>query len=124
MTGTTTVTVTPIYLNGLPDSAFAGHGFEITAVKNGNSLSTFAQPVNTEIAYSDLDVSFVTDEDVLVLLWWNGSNWIDAANTCTPNTTYTRNTTNNTINIGVCKAGRYGLFGPTSRVFMPIFLNP
>ncbi len=117
---TTAVTVTPIYLGGAGELAFAGHGFDMTAVQGGNDLAVFDQPVNINISYSDIDISRIVAEDALVILWWNGASWQDAAETCGPTSVYSRDLTNNEISLGVCRSGRYGLFGEAIRIYMPV----
>jgi len=120
VTLTTVVTVTPKFLVGSGDSVFAGHGFDVTAVQDGSPLTEFNRPVTVTIAYSDLDVSYVMDESGLALLWWDGSNWVDGAGTCTPASSYVRDLVNNVISVGICKTGLFGLFGEGSRVYLPV----
>ncbi|MFZ0546363.1 MAG: hypothetical protein WAM60_13040, partial [Candidatus Promineifilaceae bacterium] len=116
---TTAVTVTPIIPTWSGNMAFAGHAFDLTADQGGGPITTFNRPVTVTIEYSDADVQKVTAENELTLLWWDGSTWVDAAETCSPTTTYTRDLVNNVISIGVCKSGRFGLFGTTDRWYLP-----
>jgi hypothetical protein len=118
VTQTTAVTVTPIFVSGSADAVFAGHGFDLSAVQGGNAIVTFNRPVTITISYSDLDIRLVTAENALTLRRWDGLTWQDAAQSCTPATTYQRDLVNNTITLPVCQSGRYALFGPSSRVFM------
>jgi hypothetical protein len=91
------------------------------AVQGGGTLSQFDSPVNVTIAYSDMDIRLVTDEGALMLMWWDGSSWIDAAQSCSPPSVYTRG--NNSISLGICRDGRYGLFGPSIRGWLPVVIK-
>jgi hypothetical protein len=117
---TTAVTVTPVFLGGGGNLFFAGHGFDLDANQGGSPLGEFYGPVTITIAYSDLDIQDVTAEGELRLLWWDGMNWVDAAETCSPASVYTRDVVNNMISIGVCRSGRFGLFGEGNRVYLPV----
>jgi hypothetical protein len=116
---TTTVTMTPKFLFGSGNTAFAGHGFEISA-EAGGPVTMFERPVTVTIEYSDLDVSQITTENELALLWWDGGQWVDATGTCLPATSYERDLVNNVISVGVCRTGLFGLFGEGNRVYLPV----
>jgi hypothetical protein len=80
----------------------------------------FERPVTVTIEYSDLDVSQITAENELALLWWDGGQWVDATGTCLPATSYERDLVNNVISVGVCRTGLFGLFGEGNRVYLPV----
>jgi hypothetical protein len=54
------------------------------------------------------------------LLWWDGSSWVDAAETCSPAGIYMRDLVNNVIGVEVCRTGLFGLFGEGNRVYLPV----
>ena len=114
---TTALTVTPVMIDHrLPNQAFTGHAFDVVAQPD----QVFNVPVTVTIRYSDLDVRVISDENSLVLLWWDGSSWTEAAATCTPSSVYQRDVLNNTISLPICRTGRYVLFGPTHPVYLPL----
>jgi hypothetical protein len=65
-------------------------------------------------------VSVINDEAALQLAWWDGAQWIDAASTCSPTSSYTRDTDANSLSVPVCVTGRYALFGPTYQAYLPL----
>jgi len=124
VTQSTTLVLTPTLASGGAGFAFAGHAFELTAYQGGNPQPgfTFGAPVTATIRYSDEDVRLVTDEEQLVLSWWTGSEWQDAAQTCDPPSSYTRDLANNTLSVAICHLSLFGLFGPTHQVYLPLVL--
>ena len=116
--GAVTVTTTLLYTS-LPSATpagqqllFAGHAFTLDGYRNGVFVPglTFPTPVEVSITYSDADVAGM-DEISLTLFYWNGSQWIDAATTCSPSSTYTRDLPNNVLSVPICHLSKYGLFG-------------
>jgi len=111
----------PGYISS-PGYAQVGDVFELSAYQDGMWLYgfPFATRINIEIKYNDELLDLVTDESQLTLRWWNGAAWVDAAETCTPNTRYLRDLENSTLWLPVCEIGRFGLFGPTETLFLPV----
>jgi hypothetical protein len=105
-----------------PGNAQVGDVFELSAYQDGKwqPIFPFATPINIEITYNDELLDLVTEESQLMLRWWNGSEWIDAADTCTPNSIYNRNPEENILRLQVCELGRFGLFGPTETLYLPV----
>ena len=105
-----------------PGNAQVGDVFELTAYQEGERQFgfPFAMPVNLTISYTDELLGLVTDESRLTLHRWNGVRWEDAAGTCSPASRYTRDLENNTLSLPLCQLGRYGLFGPTETIYLPI----
>lgn len=103
----------------------AGHTFKIDSFINNaeNTGSPWHKPITTTIHYSSDDVRLVSNKEQLFVVWWNGSGWQDAAETCTPKTTYTRDITNKIIDIAICQPGRYSLLGPTKVVYLPLLMK-
>lgn len=127
VTQTTTVALTPTLASGGTGYAFAGHAFELAAYQGGSLQSgfTFGGPVTVTVHYSDSDVRTVTDEERLALWWRNGGEWQDAAQTCEPTSSYSRDVANNALSVPICHLSLFGFFGPTQQVYLPlIVLNP
>jgi hypothetical protein len=118
---TTAVAITPTVEARVPNFRFTGHAFELAASRSGVAVPdfTFGAPVTLTIQYSDVDIHALTDESELELWWWNGGGWQDAAETCAPLTGYSRDVEGNRIAIGICRTGRFALFGPTLEVYLP-----
>jgi hypothetical protein len=117
----TTLVLTPTVAASQHGWAFAGHAFDLAASTGGTSKPdlVFGAPVNVTIGYSNGDARLVSDPSHLALWWWNGSAWQDAAETCSPATSYTGDPLAHTISVGVCRIGRFALFGPTWQVYVP-----
>lgn len=117
----TTLVLTPTIALSPHGAAFAGHAFELGALGGAApSEATFAAPVTLTIRYGDDEVRPITDERRLELWRWSGDHWSSAAETCAPASAYARDTAANTVQIAICRAGTFALFGPTYQVFMPI----
>lgn len=116
VTQNTTVTLTPDIAAAPLSQSFAGHAFTLDA----QGTTSFNAPVTITLAYSDTDVRVVRDETQLRLVWWDGSAWQDATETCATPTALTQDTQNNTLTVNVCQTGRYALFGPTHNLFIPV----
>jgi Leucine-rich repeat (LRR) protein len=90
---------------------------------SGSSVYVFGQPVSATISYSDSDLVNI-QEDALALDYWDGSQWVDAAQTCSTPAAYTRDAENNTLSLQICKAGEFALAGRQSfSVFIPSVLK-
>jgi len=75
---TTIIQYTPVYSVTDPPSGYglAGHAFDLDAYQGGTLVPSFvfSKPVTITIHYSDGDVAGL-DENMLTLLYWNGSAW-------------------------------------------------
>jgi PKD repeat protein len=124
---TTTIILTPTLATDEIGLAFAGHAFDLEAYQNGSLQPglIFSAPVTVTIHYSDDDVQAVTDESELALWWWTGSEWQNAAQTCDPVPSYTRDTANNVLEVPICHLSLFGLFGPGSshRIYLPLVVR-
>ena len=67
----------------------------------------FSLPVTVTIRYSQADVAGMR-EDSLMLLYWSGGAWEDAA--CGP---YGRHADKNWLNLPICHLSPFALFGET-----------
>jgi hypothetical protein len=122
---TTTLLLTPTLAWGGSGSAWAGHAFEITAWRNNELLSgaILSTPVTVTIHYSANDTRVVSDKNQLMLRWWADDKWQDAAQTCAPTSSYTRDLDHNTLSIPICHLSLFGLFGPTYQTYLPLTLK-
>jgi peptide/nickel transport system substrate-binding protein len=127
--GAVTETTLLRYIAAEPGSVPAGlhsahHGFQLSAHRDGEILDEFAflEPVTFTVYYSDSDISGL-NETILALYYWNGSRWQDAATTCDPASTYTRDLAANRIDLPVCHLTQFGLFGAAlPQFYLPIVL--
>jgi hypothetical protein len=74
----------------------------------------------------DLTDLGITDEGSLVINYWTGSEWADVAGTCTPASTYTRDTVYNTVSVAVCHLSSFGLFkgeAGDNIVYLPLIVK-
>jgi hypothetical protein len=76
-------------------------------------------PLTTTIRYSAADLRLISNEDRLVLRWWDGHAWLDATALCGPAAHPTLEAAVNRISTPICRAGQYALFGPTNQVYLP-----
>jgi len=83
----------------------------------------FSAPVAVTIHYSEENVRAAADESQLVLSWWTGSEWQDAAQTCEPASSYIRDVANKTLSVSICRGGRFALFGPMNQVYLPVVMR-
>lgn len=125
---TTTLIYTPLQtVSTIPTTwSFADHAFELNAYQGGILMPGFAfnQPMQVAIEYTENGVASI-DENTLQLMYWNGSAWVDAATTCSPASTYNRDTGNNLISVAVCHLTEFALFGqaivvPADDVYLPL----
>ena len=129
--GSVNVTTTLVYtalqtVNTVPANwVFADHAFELNAYQNGVLMPGFAfnLPMYVAIEYTDDGVAGI-DENTLQLMVWNGSAWVDAAATCSPTSTYIRNTETNIIGVNVCHLTEFALFGQALPTVPPDFYLP
>ena len=119
---TATVWVTPTYSGSEAGYAFAGHAFEISVAPESGleAAAVFSQPVTVTIQYSMRDVWGLIDEGGLALWQWSGSAWVDAAQTCTPESSYERDLDNNMIRMAFCQPGPFILVGPTHQSYLAV----
>jgi photosystem II stability/assembly factor-like uncharacterized protein len=104
---------------------FAGQAFTLDAYVGGGHVEgyEFQQPVTVTIHYSDADVAGV-DEGSLVLQLWEDGAWIDAAETCTPASTYVRDLEGNSLAVPICHLSYYALAGdPQYTLNVPLIMR-
>jgi uncharacterized repeat protein (TIGR01451 family) len=128
VTQTITLTYAPIVspTHATPNLSFAGHAFTLEAYQGGNLQSgfVFSRPVTVTIHYSAADVAEVMDESNLTLDYWDSSQWVDAATTCTPTSTYDRHPDANWLAVPICHLSEFALLGGQEhRVYLPCVLK-
>jgi hypothetical protein len=95
----------------------------LDAYREGILLSglTFEKPVTVTIQYSDADVAGL-DPKSLVLQYWTGSMWEDAA--CGP---YVHHPEEKWLAVPICHLSRFALFGESTgvkhRVYLPLVVR-
>lgn len=102
------------------------HAFTLEAIIDGDVQEdfTFETPVTVTIEYSDADVAFIKDEETLLLYFWDGSAWIDAATSCDPVSAYTRDLVENRLSVDICHLSTFALAGESYlNVFGPIIFK-
>ena len=109
-------------------SSFAGRAFELEAYRDGAWLSDFVfqSPALVTIHYSDIDVAGL-HEETLQLRYWDDGDWVDAANTCAPPSTYVRQEGQNWFALPVCHLSRFATFADEILydAFLPVMMtNP
>lgn len=67
--------------------------------------ATFASPITLTLNYNDAALGLVAESDLL-LLWWDGSDWADAA--CGP---YQRDLDNNVLTVPICHFSQFSIGG-------------
>lgn len=119
-------TAVPTITGSTPSGfSFAGHAFSLDAYQNGalQSPFTFSTPIIVKVTYSDADVSGMV-ETALKLNYWNGSNWMDAAATCAPPSTYTYNPAENWFSLPICHLTDFAVMGETGyKIYLPLVLR-
>lgn len=95
--------------------SLASHAFDLDAYRGGASLPgfVFSVPVTVTIHYNT-----GLKEDSLVLEYWNGNAWEDAA--CGPSK---RHPADNWLAVPVCHLGRFALFGERHIVCLPLVVR-
>ena len=83
----------------------------------------FAEPITITIEYTDADVAGLKDETSIFLYVWDGNSWMDAAATCDPASTYSRNLLENRLSVNVCHLSEFALFGEPWLTFAPIIMK-
>ncbi len=101
------------YIPGLdtiaPDGTFfANRAFTLIPSSKGTVLQA---PITVTLDY-DNGISTAANGRALSLYWWSGSEWLDAATTCTPESTYDRLPESNRFRVAVCQFGSFLLVAP------------
>ena len=114
-----------IQIVALPEAnAFAGPSefmlgdvnFDLQAYLPDGTLipdMTFASPITITLAYGA--GAYTPEQEAgLVLLYWDGANWVDAA--CGP---YVRDLVNHTLQVPIIHLSTFGLAEPSGLIYLP-----
>lgn len=106
-----------------PGFVFGGRGFSLDAYQNGQPLDDFVfrVPIEVTIHYTD-DEAKGLNENEIILPFWDGRAWVDAATSCTPTSIYQRDPEQKVFTVEICHLTEFSMFGiPTSpfRLFLP-----
>ena len=116
------LTASPNITHTLPiNSLVPGGLFDLGALTDplGEPLPGFAlsAPITVTLQYNDLRF----DESSLWLVYWDGSQWLDAAESCSPAMPYEHNLDENWLRLSVCRLGEFALTGRVENlVYLPV----
>lgn len=82
----------------------------------------FKQPISVRVDYTP-ENSRGVEEQSLLLYFYNeaAGQWVDAATTCTPPSTYIRNLDENTFTVNICHLTEFAVFGQqSSQLYLPL----
>jgi hypothetical protein len=103
-----------------------GHAIDIALTSEGvnaqpNVVGQNGEPLSIEIRiqYSAADLQNLLNPEELTLLWLSPDGWVDAQATCPAGNSVDNNLATQTITLGVCQWGTYGLFAPVNSLYMP-----
>jgi len=113
-----------------PDMGFGNHAFDLEAFLNNSLIPhfEFSRPLTITINYTDDDIAGLV-EDGLRLYYWDGSQWVDAATTCIPTSTYHLYTQENRLEVPICHLSRWGMMGlrkeenTQRKMYLPLVLR-
>ncbi|MEM7127421.1 MAG: hypothetical protein AAF702_13905 [Chloroflexota bacterium] len=121
----------PIQLAYLPLSGLSSHvelgylgqPFQLTGQSEGTTIERFdwERPIALTIRYDDKDMHG-RDEEQLTLRRWNGTDWIESVESCSPPSAYVRFPDSNQLEVSICEFGQYALFGVAARLYVPLLL--
>jgi hypothetical protein len=102
------------------DMVFAGRSFQIEAQIGGQVVKqmAFARPVSVSVIYDPSAVSAV-GADKLALYVEEEGEWVDAATTCSPMSTYRHDAAAHMLRVDICHLSEYALFAGGMKVYLP-----
>lgn len=106
---------------------FIGQSFTLDAYINGILVDgfIFKQPVTVTVDYTEESIVGL-DEASLLLYFYEETTqqWVDAATTCTPPSTYTRNLAENSFTVQICHLTEFAVFGQTlPKLYLPLVIR-
>lgn len=121
------LTLTPVYPPAHPIDGYLSPdsmAFNLDLTPGGSSAE-FLTPVTLRVHYAPLHIENVDINKLAIYIWdENSSAWMDAATTCSPTSTYTRDMESSFIEVDICLTGEFILMGEREYwVYLPITLN-
>lgn len=113
-------------------SELVGFSFNLTALQDGHPLTgfDFLLPVTIYVDYTDEQIAGLNEISLRIYFWDEATeSWLDAAQTCDPLSTYTRNRLDNWFSIDICHLTQFAVFGKTETapegysLFLPAMLK-
>ena len=97
----------------LPSLRSGDEAFDLSAYLGNDVLEgyDFLMPLTVTLRYTDTDVYGIL-ESGLRLYYWDGSTWQDAADTCSPPSTYFLDTEENVLRVAICHLTEWNIQGP------------
>ncbi|MGB9639684.1 MAG: hypothetical protein ACPL4H_02155, partial [Anaerolineales bacterium] len=96
---------------------------EVPDNESADPLNAFSSPATVTMSYQDSSFSS-EDEAFVKLFYWDEENqhWIDAATTCSPNSSQQLDTVKNQVVTAICLSGEYGLLvdKPPKVTYLPL----
>ena len=101
--------------------------FDLSAYLDNDVLEGYAflLPVTVTVRYTETDIIGIY-EPGLRLYYWDGSTWQDAANTCSPPSTYFLDVEDNILRVAICHLTEWNIQGPDSlpyKIRLPLALK-
>ncbi len=110
-----------------PNFGFIGIGFTLDAYVDCSLLYNFAfnQPVSVRIDYTDANIVGIVEETLLLNYFDETTQtWVDAATTCTPTSTYTRNLSENYFIVNICHLTEFATVGKRfTKFYVPVVVR-
>jgi peptide/nickel transport system substrate-binding protein len=124
VTENTTLAYVPLAAVTPPQNfAYAGLAFDLNALVGGvlQKGFVFEKPVTLTVDYTDEQIAGL-NENALMLYYWDEAkqSWKDAAETCSPASTYTRQPSENRLSVQICHLSRFALFQPNYPLYLPV----
>ena len=113
-------------------SELVGFSFNLTALQDGHPLAgfDFLLPVTIYVDYTDEQIAGLNEVSLRLYFWDEATEtWLDAAQTCDPLSTYTRNRLENWFSIDICHLTQFAVFASIETVpegyslFLPAMLK-
>ena len=101
--------------------------FDLAAYLENVELPGFAfvKPLTVTLRYTNADVFGIVESE-LRLYYWDGSTWRDAADTCTPSSTYYNDMEANVLQVAICHLTEWNIQGPETfvwQVYLPLVVR-
>lgn len=105
-----------------PGFAFSGQSFTLDAFRNDTRLETytFSKPITITITYREDAIGAMPEANLQLFLFdVRQEQWSDVKSSCTPESTYHRDATENTLSVAVCHLTEFALFAIPQQLYLP-----